>query len=65
MSYNAQDFSVTDPLIGSAGNIASKVYTKDETRSFKEIFPDIVRELTYDGPYEDIPTVNAHVSKVN
>ena len=42
----------------------TKAYTKDEARAFKELFPDIVRELTYDGPYKDVPTVNAHIAKV-
>ena len=59
MCYKAQD-----PLMASAVPM-SKAYTKDDARWFKEIFPDIVRELTYDGPYEDVPTVNSHIAKVN
>ena len=65
MCQKAQQFTVIDPLMGSAGQDSGKAFTKDEARGFKEIFPDIVRELTYDGPYKDVPTVNTHVAKVN
>ena len=64
MCHKSQDFTVNDPLMASAGSSAGKAYTKDEARGFKEIFPDIVRELTFDGPYKDVPTVNSHVAKV-
>ena len=64
MCHTSQDFTVNDPLMASAGSSAGKAYTKDEARGFKEIFPDIVRELTFDGPYKDVPTVNSHVAKV-
>ena len=60
----AQDFSVMDPLMASATSIATKSYTKDDIRGLKEILPDLVRELTYDSPYNDVPSVNAHVAKV-
>ena len=60
----AQDFSVMDPLMASATSIATKSYTKDDIRGLKEILPDLVRELTYDSPYSDVPSVNAHVAKV-
>lgn len=62
-SYKVQDFSVTDPMMASIPQADTKAYTKDEARAFKELFPDIVRELTYDGPYKDVPTVNAHIAK--
>ena len=64
MCHRAQTITVTDPLNSSAGQSAGKAYTKDEARGFKEIFPDIVRELTFDGPYKDVPEVNSHVAKV-
>ena len=64
MCNKSQDFTVNDPLMASAGSTTGKAYTKDEARGFKEIFPDIVRELTFDGPYKDVPTVNSHVAKV-
>ena len=64
MGNTAQDFTVADPLMASAGATSGKAYTKDEARGFKEIFPDIVRELTFDGPYKDVPEVNSHVAKV-
>ena len=64
MGNTAQDFTVADPLMASSGATSGKAYTKDEARGFKEIFPDIVRELTFDGPYKDVPEVNSHVAKV-
>jgi hypothetical protein len=66
MGNTAQGISCTvaDPLMASAVATSGKAYTKDEARGFKEIFPDIVRELTFDGPYKDVPEVNTHVAKV-
>ena len=64
MCYKVQDFSVMDPLMAAGTQAETRAYTKDEARGFKELFPDIVRELTYDGPYKDVPTVNAHIAKV-
>ena len=60
----SQQINVTDPLNAAASQSTTKAYTKDEARGFKEIFPDIVRELTFDGPYKDVPEVNTHVAKV-
>ena len=64
MCHRAQQINVTDPLNVTAGQSSGKAYTKDDARGFKEIFPDIVRELTFDGPYKDVPEVNTHVAKV-
>ena len=65
MSQRAQEFTVSDPLMASSGKASSKAaYTKDEARGFKEIFTDIVRDVTFDGPYKDVPEVNTHIAKV-
>ena len=64
MCHRAQQINVTDPLNVTAGQSSGKAYTKDDARGFKEIFPDIVRELTFDGPYKDVPEVNTHIAKV-
>ncbi len=44
---------------------AVKVYTKDELRDFMAVFPDLVRDLTFLDCYQDVPSVNKHLSKVS
>ena len=63
MCQKAEEFTVADPLMASTGKTSTKAFTKDEARGFKEILPDIVRELTFDGPYNDIPMVSSHIAK--
>ena len=47
-----------------AGNQkAALKYSKDFTRHFKELLPDLIRDLTYEGPFKSVPKVNEHVSK--
>ena len=41
----------------------SKVFTKSESRDFMSVFPDLVRELTHEGPYQKLPVVSKHLAK--
>ena len=35
-----------------------KVFSKSESRDFMAVFPDLVRELTVEGPYAKVPVVS-------
>ena len=34
------------------------MFTKSESRDFMAVFPDLVRELTVEGPYAEVPVVS-------
>ena len=36
----------------------------EESRQLMSIFPDLVRELTFEGEHKDVPVINKHLSKV-
>lgn len=44
--------------------ITGTAVSKDETRDFMAVFPDIVRDITDTGHELDIPEVNKWISKV-
>lgn len=41
----------------------SKVFSKSESRDFMAVFPDLVRELTVEGPYAKVPVVSRHLAR--
>lgn len=49
--------------IPSALFFPNKVFTKSESRDFMGVFPDLVRELTVEGPYAKVPVVSRHLAK--
>jgi len=59
-----EGYAVQDPL-NAASNVSGSALSKEFKRHFKEILPDLIRDLTYeDGEFKDLPgQVNAHVAK--
>jgi len=45
--------------------ISGTVATKDESRDFMSVFPDIVRDLTETGRHLDIPDATKWFAKVS
>lgn len=55
--------TVSSPSIPLA--ISGTVATKDESRDFMAVFPDIVRDLTETGRHLDIPDATKWFAKVS
>jgi len=55
--------TVNSPVVPSA--ISGTVATKDESRDFMAVFPDIVRDLTETGRHLDIPDATKWFAKVS
>lgn len=50
--------------MAAAAPKSGKTLSKDFTRAFKEILPDLIRDLTFEGEFKDVSAkVNAHVAK--
>jgi len=55
--------TLSAPTVPLAVN--GKVATKDESRDFMSVFPDIVRDLTETGRHLDIPDATKWFAKVS
>ena len=42
----------------------AKLFSREESRDFMSLFPDLVREITFEGPHKDIDMINKHLNKV-
>lgn len=61
--------AVTLPTLQTRSNERSfskqtvRLSNNEENRQFMTIFPDLVRELTFEGEHKDMPIINKHLSK--
>lgn len=55
--FRANKFDTINPA-------AVKLFSKEESRAFMSVFPDLVRDLTVEGLYKDMPAVNKHLAQV-
>ena len=56
MPCRANKFDTVNPA-------SVKLFTKEESREFMSAFPDMVRDLTVESVYKDMPSVNKHLSQ--
>jgi hypothetical protein len=55
--------TLSSPAVPSA--VSGTIATKDESRDFMSVFPDVVRDLTETGKHLDIPDATKWFAKVS